>query len=137
MKIFRSITIGVALCTPFAAQSDALPIHSGLWEITTTMNNPFTGAQTRTQQECVKEDTFDPESLMKDAQDCRLNQSELKGDTLTFSMNCNMEGMQGSVSGRFQADGDSAEGHMNISFSVSGQTMEMQNEWRGKRLGDC
>lgn len=137
MKFAKSLFVGVLLITPHVLVADALPINAGLWEITTTMNNPFTGTQTRTEQECVKEDQFDPQTLMQDAQGCQLNDSTLDGDTLNFSMSCNMQGMQATVNGLFQTNGSTAQGNMNVIVSMGGQAMTMESEWSGKRTGDC
>lgn len=137
MKPSISALAGALLLLPSISQADALPINAGLWEMTTTMNNPFTGSKTETKQECVKEDKFDPESFMQDAQGCQLDNSDLNGDTLTFSMSCNMQGMQANVQGEFQTDGSTAQGNMQMNVNMGGQAMTIENEWSGTRIGDC
>ena len=62
---------------------------------------------------------------------------EVNGDTLTFSMNCDVEGGEAVINGHYQTDGDSGTGAMNMEMSVSGQTMTMESTMSATRLGDC
>jgi len=83
------------------------------------------------------EDEFDPKSMAEGAEGCNLAESNLDGNTLTFSMVCNMQGADATMTGIYSVDGDEGEGSMNIEMSFSGQTMTMENVFTAKRIGDC
>ena len=127
------------ICMLFAnsVSADSLPIEPGLWEFTSTGTNPFTGQQeSETETECVVEDEYDPAEEMED-ENCEVGESDLDGDTLTFSMSCSMEGGQMTMNAVFQSNGDSAQGTMNIEMTFGGQTMTSERSFSGDRLGDC
>jgi len=135
------ITLAAAsiLLLPVLSGAAELPINPGQWQVTMTRTNPMTGAPTtETNVECVKETSFNPSSMMQDAQDCELVKDELNGDTLSFRMECNMEqGMSAVVDGAFQSDGDTGSGNMNMNMNMGEMQMNMKMDWTSRRLGDC
>lgn len=115
-----------------------LPINPGLWETTMTRTNFMaTEPVTETTTQCVKETSFDPGSMMKDAQGCNLVEEELNGDTLNFRMECNIQGTQGTVEGTFQTDGQTGQGNMDMTINLGEMNMSMNMEWVAQRIGDC
>lgn len=127
------------LAFPLASTGASLDLNPGLWETTTTRTNPMTGSPvTETTTECLKEKSFDPREMMKDAQGCELVDENLSGDTLTFAMACNMEGgAKGDIKGRFQTDGQTGNGEMVINMAMGQMNLSMDMNWTAKRLGDC
>lgn len=127
------------LLLPLASGAAELPINPGEWEITMTRTNPMTGEPTtETNVECVKEESFNPSSMMQDAEGCELLEDEVSGDTLTYRMECNMEqGMKATVDGEFQTDGETGSGNMDMNMNMGEMQMSMKMEWTSKRLGDC
>ena len=138
--MIRNITalLIIGLCAaPAITLADSLPIESGLWSMTSTTTNPFTGTQTDTSQECVKEDEFNPKTFLKDMEGCELTNNKVSGNQLDFTMQCNIQGMVGTVNGAFISDGDQASGQTVISVNMGGQSMQIQTEFSGNRIGDC
>ncbi len=134
------IFIATPICMMFTnlATADTLPIDPGLWEFTSTSINPFTGQQeTETDTECMVEDEYDPATIMEDDMDCEVGESNLDGDTLTFSMSCNTQGGQMTMNTVYQSDGDTVQGTMVMEMSFGGQTMTSEESFAGKRIGDC
>ena len=128
--IFTAIT-AVAL-------ADALPINPGLWEIESTSTNPMTGQQeTETETECIVESEYDPATMMEDQEGCQMNDSNLDGDTLTFSMSCEIQGGQMTMNGVYESDGDSAQGTTTMQMSFGQQNMTSEGTWTANRIGDC
>lgn len=128
----------VLLGLPFAAGGAELELNPGLWETTMTRTNPMTGEPTtETNTECVKETSFKPSDMMQDAEGCDLVRDELQGDTLTFRMECDMQGTQATVDGMFQTDGQTGKGNMDMNMSMGEMKMTMNMNWTAKRVGDC
>lgn len=126
------------LVVPFAAGAAELELNPGLWETTMTRTNPMTGEPTtETNTECVKETSFNPSDMMQDAEGCELVKDELNGDTLTYRMECDMQGTQAVVDGTFQTDGQTGKGNMDMQMSMGEMDMNMKMDWTAKRVGDC
>lgn len=118
--------------------AESLKIKTGLWETTATQTNPMTGQpKTITQQHCVEESQVDPVAMMEGAENCRIIDKAVKGDTLTFSMECSMEGNKAVIDGRYQSSGDTANSRIEMRFDGGGQTFTMTTTSTGKRVGDC
>ncbi len=132
--------LGVCMVMNLTHAADTLPITPGLWEITGTTTNPFLGSRTYTNQECMTEFKFDPKEMMegmpKDA--CSVN-TNLSGKTMSYDMQCNIDGgtMTGNGSFTVSGDGNSATGKMVMNGSFGGESMEMTVTSEGKRIGDC
>ena len=140
MKKF--IFIAIPICTVFTklATADTLPIVPGLWEFTSTGISQITGQQvSETDTMCVVEDGYDPakEMEIEDDMDCEVGQSDLDGDTLTFSMSCNTQGGQMTMNAIYQSNGDSVQGTTVVEMSFGGQTMTSESSFTGNRIGDC
>ena len=88
---------------------------------------------------CVVEDGYDPEKEMEieDDMDCEVGQSDLDGDTLTFSMSCNTQGGQMTMNAIYQSNGDSVQGTTVVEMLFGGQTMTSESSFTGNRIGDC
>lgn len=139
MKLKSLAVVPILLTLPLASRAAQLPIHPGLWKTTTTRTNPMTGQPvSETKTHCVKQTSFDPASLMKNAQGCSLVKNELDGDTLTFRMECSFQGQNASADGVFQTDGKTGKGKMDVEVDT-GQTKItiMKMNWTSKRIGDC
>lgn len=135
----RKLLVVTAVLAPLAGHAASLTINPGMWETTMTRTNPMTGTPTtETSKECVTEQSFDPREMMQDAQGCQLTEENLSGDTLTFAMACTVEGAgSADIKGRFQTDGQTGNGAMNMSMNMGGMTMSMDMNWTARRLGDC
>ena len=121
----------------FAA--DSIPIEPGMWETTMTMTSPmFPQPRVETASECVDQSSFGIEDLMPaDQSDCSIVESSVDGNTLSWKMQCQMQGGSGEGGGTFKSDGDKGTGEMYMNMTIQGQSIEMQNTWQGKRTGPC
>ena len=126
-----------ALTTPLYA--DGLQITPGLWRITSTNTNMMGQPQTKVEEQCMQEETFDPVSELQDGADnCTIGDQSLVDNTLTFTLNCaGPGGPQMTGNGRYSIDGNKGDGEMTYSMSFGGQSMTMTNSWVAERIGDC
>lgn len=140
MKPLHLAVASLILSLPLSAAAAELAINPGMWETTMTRTNPMTGEPTtETTQKCVKQTSFNPSSMMKDAEGCELLQDEVvNGDTLNFRMECTVpQGGAVSVDGQYQTDGQTGKGNMNMEMNMGGMKMDMKMDWTAKRIGDC
>ena len=137
MKTLQSAVVASACLVSVSVHADTLKLKPGLWETTVTSINSFTGTTTQTETECVVEQEFDPRTMFKDAQGCELLDDNLQGNTLTYSLVCNVQGTQATIEGVYTTEGDVGSGSMNMEMSFGNQTMTMENSFDARRLGDC
>ena len=112
-------------------------INPGMWETTMTTTSAMTGTTTRSISECRVAEEFDPTSMVEDADGCELVENELNGNTLTYTMNCDVQGGTGIMRGIYEIDGDHGRGRMDMELSFSGQTLVIENSFTARRLGNC
>ncbi|MDW3096112.1 MAG: DUF3617 family protein [Gammaproteobacteria bacterium] len=125
--------------TNLAIAGNSISIETGLWEVTTTMTSPmFPQPRVNTQQECMEDSQISPESLApSDDGECSIIDSNVSGNTLNWSMQCNTPGGAMTGQGSFNSNGDSGSGNMQMNMDIQGQSMSMQMEWKGRRIGSC
>jgi hypothetical protein len=127
----------ISLATLIAGAAE-IEFNPGNWETIMTRTNPMTGEPiTETRTECVKERKFNPASMMQGTDGCDLIEDSLDGDTLSFQMECGMQGGQATIEGQFQTDGETGKGDMDMSINAGGMNMKMNMNWTAKRVGDC
>ena len=131
--------ISALFCFPATAVTAAeIELNPGLWETTMTRTNPMTGQPvTETKTECIKDKKFDPAGMMQGTEGCNLVDDNLDGNTLTYRMECNMQGSLSTIDGKFQTDGQTGNGKMDISINAGGMQMKMEMNWVSKRVGEC
>ena len=130
--------ISIFVSMTFVQAAETLPLTPGLWEIQGTTTNPFSGSRTYKSQECMSQLEFDPKEMMEGMPEdaCEIN-TEVTGNTITYNMDCDMQGNQMIGNGSFTVNGDTANGEMTMQSSFSGQTVEMTMVSEAKRIGDC
>lgn len=136
---FKSLAVAsLVLALPLAGSAAELAINPGMWKTTMTRTNPLTGEPTtETTTECVKQTSFNPSSMLQNAKGCELVKDELSGDTLSFTMECNMQGQKATIDGMFQTDGQTGKGNMNMQMNMGETSMKMNMNWTAERVGDC
>lgn len=120
------------------ASADELTIKPGMWESTmTTTNSMMPRPMTTTSKNCVTEPTYRPEEMLDNVEHCKNMTSDVSDNTLTFSMQCTMQGADVNVSGRFSSAEDTGDGDMKMDMKMGPGNMTMNMKWTTKRIGDC
>ena len=120
------ITISIADSEP--------DMKDGLWEITTKMemqgmpmNMP---AMTHTQ--CITKENAVPVGSQP-GQKCKMIESRVNGDTVTWQMECNTPEGSVKAAGKITYTGDTFKGTIKMKM----QGMEMHQNLSGKWIGEC
>lgn len=127
-----------AFATP--ALADGIPVEPGLWKITTTMNMPMMPEpQAMSIEQCYEDAILDMDDMAaEDANhDCSFDMKQLDGDTMSWSVDCPVEG--GTMHAEWQAtsSGGAVDGEGTMTMDVMGQKMDMTMSWHGERVGAC
>jgi hypothetical protein len=127
---------GLALALALSLTADAMEIETGLWEIHMQSVNPVTGQPiNETTIECIEDKNFDPARTMMEDGACRIVDKQESNNSVSWRMQCGGGGMPTfSGEGSFISRGDTAEGGMRMVMTMGEITLEMRNNWRGKRI---
>lgn len=125
-----------AMTLGFPAFAEGLPITPGLWEIKT--QNSMLGSE-EVEQSCMKEDVFDPLSMMGEEEGCGITNEVVAGNSVDYDVACVDDQQAGKAEGHFSftIDGDRGNGQIDLTMTVGDQSMNMQISMDAKRIGDC
>ena len=135
-KILFALSISTILMS-LTAHSEGLKIRPGMWETTMVSTNSMTGTTTQTTSNCMADEEFDPKTMAEGTEGCEITDNNVDGNTLTFTMACNMQGADVTMEGQYAVEGDEGEGRLNMEMSFGGQSMTMENTFTAKRIGEC
>lgn len=132
---FAAIAFLASVIPASAAPPD---IKEGKWEITTNVEMPGMpegmSNHTFTHTQCLTSDHFVPKgSQNQSGQECRMEDVQTSGDTVTWKMHCKTP--QGDVDGegRITYSGDTFEGRMKMRLPSG----EMTHQMKGRYVGPC
>lgn len=137
-RFLRRTALGAGLL--LALPATAIEMTPGLWEIEMTSSNPYTGDQSQTSTQCIREQEFDPEMMRQDMEDCSDMDIEETGDSVSWRFRCDSDDMQATGEGSVQIDGDTMTGDMRLVMDMEGmggREFVVKNHWEGRRTGDC
>lgn len=134
-RILTSVT-GFTLLLALPLTAAAIQIETGKWEVRMQSVNPVTGQPiNETSFECIEDKHFDPARAMMEDGVCRIIDKQENNNSVNWKIQCgggNMPTYSGE--GSFISHGDSAEGDMRMVMTMGETTMEMSNNWNGKRV---
>ncbi len=130
--------LGISLLLSFSLFSPAFAeINTGLWEITARLDMvdmPMNVAPQKSRQ-CLKKDHLVPSTQSQKG--CTVTGHGVKGNTVTWSMECDTPQGPAVGEGKMTFRGNSMSGQSTITMNVNGQTVSMRSNLSGRRVGDC
>ncbi|MEJ5300072.1 MAG: DUF3617 family protein [Thermodesulforhabdaceae bacterium] len=111
-------------------------LKEGLWEITVQVSSPDMPMQMPAQKftQCITKDNSIPEAEMEKNKDCKIEQKNISGDTVSWKLVC-QDGEEKIVSeGKVTYKGDTFVGE---SVTKTSDGMEMRQKMTGKWIGKC
>lgn len=128
--------IGFALSLALPLTAGAIQFETGKWEVRMQSVNPVTGQPiNETSFECIEDKNFDPAQAMMEDGICRIVDKQESNNSVSWKMQCGGGDMPTfSGEGRFISHGDSAEGEIYMVMTMGETTMEMRNNWSGRRV---
>jgi hypothetical protein len=136
----RIALLAVLVIVSSPVLAEGIPVEPGQWEITTTMTMPMLPApQTMTVEECFKDEIMDMDDMATDDLDpnCVFDLGQVDDTSMQWTIDCPVEGGTMHAEWVATSGGDTVEGEGKMTMSVAGQTMDMQMNWTGKRVGEC
>lgn len=135
------LSVFILFATPLHIM--ALNFNPGKYQITTSieMSGMPAGmpgampAQTITQ--CMTEKDFIPKDTSGSGGNCNVINVKTSGNTVTFSLECNQDGVAVKSKGKMIYSGNTFEGSTETSMGPSSGGMVLKTVIKGKRIGSC
>ena len=134
-KLFTaSVVLFAVISISFAGSVPNM--QEGEWEITTKMEMPGLpmNMPPTTHTQCLTKKDLVPQSSQP-GQECKITQTKLTGDTVTWTMECRGPGGDMEGTGKVTYKGNSFKG--TIKMTIAQSNMEMTMHMSGHRIGDC
>ena len=134
-RICAIFVLCLLLASPYAW---ALDLEPGKYEITAKveMSGMPGGTPAQTSTQCLTEQDPIPDSSAS-AQGCKVTEMKTKGNTVTYKMECDQQGMKTTSTGEMTYKGDSFEGSINMTMGPEAGGMTITTVVKGKRIGNC
>jgi hypothetical protein len=108
-------------------------VKEGLWEITMTMEMPGVpmkmAPQTNTQ--CLTKKDMVPQKA-EPSQECKVKKHEVKGDTVTWVMECKTKEGPATFNGKVTYKGEKFDGVVKMKSGGMEMTQNLSGKWTGK-----
>jgi Protein of unknown function (DUF3617) len=129
---FSAAALG-AFCLPAVAQE-----RDELWEITMTMDMPGMpmAMPAHTSRKCIAKGANDENFVPKEQDECKTVDSKRAGNKYTFRMVCDGKNKM-SANGEITFSDGAYDGRMQMTGTMEGQPMNMNQTYSGKRVGSC
>lgn len=126
--------IGVLACVSFSCAGSAPNMQEGLWEITVKMEMPGMpmNMPPSTHSQCITNENLVPRGAQEGGE-CKIVETNVKGDTVTWTMECDTPEGKARATGEITYKGDTFKGTTKMTM----QGMEMTQHLSGRRIGNC
>ena len=120
------------------AHADSITVTPGKWEVVTSVQMPMLpGPRVEKTTECVKTGELSPGDFLDDSDECKLTRQTVNGNTLSWEVQCDVEGGQAKGAGSFTANDSIGNGTMRMEMPIQGHPFAVLTSWQAKRIGDC
>lgn len=115
-----------------------LDLNPGKYEITVNVDMPGMpqGMPPQTMTQCLDKQNPVP-NANPDSQGCTVTDMKTKGNSITYTMTCNQQGMTIKSTGRMTYNGDTFEGDSQTNMGSQAGGMTITTVIKGKRIGTC
>jgi hypothetical protein len=115
----------------------AVDLKPGKYEITikVEMAGMPGGIPTQTTTQCLTKE--DPVPNSTDMQGCTMKDVVTKGNTMTYTMACDQQGMKSQTSGKMTYSGNTFEGTNQTKMGAEEGAMTITSIIKGKWIGKC
>jgi hypothetical protein len=138
----KSFVVQLCLLLIFAIPAWGLDLNPGRFEITASVEMQGVPAgmpgttPAQTMGQCLTEQNPLPNSSSS-AQNCAIKDIQTEGNSITYTMVCEQQGMKIESSGEMIYKGDSIEGTTKTAMGPSAGGITVITRIQGKRIGEC
>ncbi len=135
---FLSIFAAILFAALIASPAWSLDFNPGRYEITVEvkMQGMPGGMPAQTMVQCLTRQDPVPRTSAE-AQGCRVTKMDTRGNTITYMIVCDQQGMKTESTGELTFAGDAFTGKSETKMPPSAGGMTMTTVTEGRRIGDC
>ncbi len=122
------------IIAPISCAKSGPDLNEGKWEITTSMEMPGMNMPPMKHTQCLTKKDMVPQSPNPD-QKCKKIKTTIKGNTVSWVLECDAQGQKMTGTGTITYSGDSFEGSSTASMPTV--NMKMTSKISGRRIGNC
>ena len=133
--VIVSMLFGIGL---FAVTAWGLDLQEGKYEITSKVEMAGMPGQmpSTTVTQCLTEQDPVPDKSAS-GQNCKISEIKTKGNTVTWDMECDQQGVKVKSTGQMTYSGDKFEGIIKTIMGPESGNMTINTVVSGKRIGEC
>lgn len=136
-----NIAIVICLLPSSVLYADGeLVIKPGKYKLTkTTKTNFDTVAATRTSEECITDPDLDPESILPNKENCKINNLKTAENKTSFEFICSEQGKTSTLKGQaeYSAKDNFISSNIRLEGFYNGKELIVESSGAGERIGDC
>lgn len=134
---FASVIVGIIsilTCVSFSSAGSTPNLKEGQWEITSKVEMPGMpmNLPPSTHTQCITNENLVPRGAQEGGE-CKIADTKVKGDTVTWTMECDTPEGKTRATGEITYKGDTFKGTIKMRM----QGMEMTHHLSGRRVGNC
>jgi len=137
--LFVPIVFLVSSSASFAAD-DSIKVVPGNYSITTTArSNMKPNPEIETEDQCIKESSYNPGSFMSEDDGCTASNMKKTGNKITFDIKCDPGQGMPNMTGKGEASATSStiSSHYKMAGTFQGMDISFDSKSEGKHTGDC
>jgi len=133
----KKLSISILFVLVMAFPAWGLDLVPGKYEITAKVEMPgMPGRPPQTMVQCLDEQTPVPNASAA-AQGCKIKDMKTKGNTVTYTMDCEQQGMEMQIDGEIKYHGKTFDGTTRMNMGPAAGGMIVTTVIEGKRIGAC
>ena len=137
MNLKKNFAVPTLLVLMMALPAWGLDMVPGKYEITASVEMPgMPGSPPQTTVQCLDDQAPVPNASAA-AQGCKVKDMQTKGNTVTYTMECDQQGMKLQINGEIHYRGDAFEGKAQTNMGPEAGGMVITTVIKGKRIGAC
>ncbi|MFA9408382.1 MAG: DUF3617 domain-containing protein [Candidatus Dadabacteria bacterium] len=117
-----------------------LVIKPGKYKLTKTTKTNFDSvAATRTTEECITNPDLDPESILPNKENCKINNLKTANNKTSFDFICTEQGKNSTLKGQaeYSTNESSISSNIRLEGLFDGKELIVESSGKGERIGDC
>ncbi len=131
----KKVILFILLVVLTQGAAQAVEMKEGLWEVQSSIevkDMPYK-MPPQTYKTCItKKDMIPQQADQKDNQNCKITKKEIKGNTVSWTMECKTEEGKLISSGTITYRGSSFDGYVKIKDSDNEVIQKIKGKWLGK-----
>jgi len=117
-----------------------LVIKPGKYKLTKTTKTNFDSvAATRTTEGCITNPDLDPESILPNKENCKINNLKTANNKTSFDFICTEQGKNSTLKGQaeYRTNENSISSNVRLEGLFDGKELIVESSGKGERIGDC